>query len=414
MTKQNKKIVITGLGLVSAQGLSIKDFRAKEAGEPLPVSIKKEWEAEDIGPQFHYKTPPFDIKEIFPELRAPYPLRYSQLAMIGCKDAMEDAGLMDFDYDATRTGIVIDTALGTIEAIERYLEKLETDGPRKVSPFLFSQTVSNVAVGYVARQFGLRGPSSLLFCESSVAYGYDILKSGEADIMICGGVDNIRDSVFGLYHHNDVLFQCLDVEEEHAPKYFTEALTSQQSKNKVAFGEDSAAYLVLETLDHALSRGAVIYAELVDYAAVQDDAFENFISERNVNDCALSMEKVMQRCHKNPTDIQLVVGESSSPGMFDRVEGPAMRMLWEDQAVHYTSMKPFIGETLNASAQASVAMAAEALYTQRIKANPWLPYCSTHPAQPLSDTVDCQTALVHTTQLGGNNTSFILQSYKQQ
>lgn len=406
------KVVITGIGMVSAQGLSIKDFRKKDGSEPLPVAYRTTWDAGDIGRQFHYKTPDFDIKEFFPELKAPYPLRYSQLAMIACKDAMEDAGLLDYAYNKARTGVMIDTAYGTNEAIERYLEKLEADGPRKVSPFLFSQTVSNVAVGYVARQFHLQGPSSLLFGESSLCYGYDIIQSGNADIMICGGVDNIRDNIFGLYQSNDLFFQCPDGDADTSDA-FMGALADQYDKNRLAIGENAAVFLVLETWEHAQARGATVYAELLDYAVVQDQAFDHFISERNVADCAMSMQQVMKRCDIQPQDVGIVVGEASSPHMFDAMESLAIAAVWADAPVYYTSVKPFIGETFNASAQASVAFTADMLYRGVTKENPWKDLYRNTASVALdadSQADGFHTALVHTMQLGGNNTSFMLRA----
>lgn len=402
------QVVITGIGLISAQGIGIHYFNNNTSGRPL-IGKKSDWQNEDIGEQYYYQIPDFDIKSYFDNLRAPYPLRYSQLAMLGCLDAMKDAGLNEFAYDKSRTGILIDTSFGASEAVEEYLDKLFKDGPRKVRPFKFSQTVSNVCLGYTARQFELRGPSSLLFGENSVCYGFDLIQNGEADVMICGGVDSIRDYVFGLHHDADALIKPSASTTEGHSEFYLQDLAQQQDKKRVTVGEASA-FVILENKAHAEQRQADIYAELLDYAVVQDDAYETFIFERSPEDTALSMQEALNRSGTACTDVDVVVGEASSPKMFAEVDQAAINELWGDHSLYYTSMKPHIGETFSSSAQASVGLAASILRNQHGLDNP---IADQYPQQDnisLQSTEDreLRTAIVNTGQLGGNNTSFVL------
>ncbi len=405
------KVVITGIGLVSSHGTSIEDFRQEASPQDnLKVQYKKDWSLEDVGNQYFYKIPDYDIKEYFDNLTAPYPLHYSQLAMLGCLDAMRDAQLEKGSFDSSRTGIMIDTAFGTSEAVEDYLLKLFSDGPRKVRPFKFSQTVSNVCLGYTARQFQLRGPSSLLFAESSLCYGYDLVQNGEADIMICGGVDSIRDYVFGLYHNEDALVECQDEERPAADSYRRD-LERQADKNRITVGEASA-FIILETLEHAQARNATIYAELVDYAAIQDRAYDTLIFERNADDCANSIEKALERSAVTADQVDAVIGAASCPWMFEQIELAAINKVWGDHPLYYTSVKPHIGETFSSSAQASVALAAQLLKDQKGKENPLKNFYKA-PENIALDTREnrqYETAVVHTGQLGGNNTTFVLKA----
>lgn len=406
-----KKVVITGLGLVSAYGTSIEDFRSASSNEPK-VQVKKDWTMEDLGAQYHFQVPEYNIKDHFDKLRAPYPLKYSQLAMLGCKDAMKDAKLNDYEYDDSRLGLIIDTSLGASEASEDYLNKLFTDGPRKVRPFKFSQTVSNVCIGYTAREFKLRGPSSLLFGETSLSYGYDIIQDGKADIMICGGVDSIRDHLFGQYNNQDALLNCTVEEGASTNEQYKKDITSQKDKNVITIGE-AASFIVLETLESAQRRNATIYAELVDYYVVRDREYKHFMIERNAADYAQSLKGILDRTQVKKEEVDMVVGSSYSPHFFKSIELDAIKDTWEDQDVFYTSVKPYIGETFSSSAQASVSLAACWIKDQQFnKANPMSEFYETpdNIHTEAKEGHEVKTAVINTIQLGGNNTSFILKA----
>lgn len=404
------KVVITGIGLISAQGMSFYDFCNEDAPAEPNIKLKNDWNHDKVGPQYYYSIPDYDIKEYFEGLRAPFPLRYSQLAMLGCGDAMRDAGLEEGNFENSRAGIMIDTAFGASEAVEDYLTKLFNDGPRKVRPFKFSQTVSNVCLGYTARHFKLRGPSSLLFGETSLSYGYDLIKNGEADIMICGGVDSIRDYVFGLYHNEDALIEPKN-KDAASPADLQNDLAEQQDKTRITVGEASA-FVVLETLEHAEARQARIYAEILDYAVIQDSEYKTLIFERNADDCALSMQKALERSQVAPEEVDAVVGAAYSPNMSKEIDLPAIEQVWGDHELYYTSMKAHIGETFSSSTQASVGLAVQLLHRQKAKANPLASLYEVPDNISLSaeSKPGYSTVVVHTEQLGGNNTSFVLKA----
>lgn len=411
------RIVISGVGMVSAYGLSFQDFKQGLKDQALKVQLKTDWTLEPIGPQYSFEAPAFNIKDYFDNIRAPKPLRYSQLAMMGCLDALQDSGLKDYDYVDDRVGLIVNTAYGASEANEAFLRTLLIKGPRRVSPFKFAQTVSNVCLGNVCRPFELRGPSSLLFAESSISYGIDLLQNNQADVIICGGVDALTEYVFGYYrHYNHLVNNGLSEEEAEVQAHYLADGRAQATQSRHTIGE-AGAFVVLERLEHAQQRGADIYAEVLDYQSQFDAAYDAFVFERSTEVYEQSMRNLLTRQNIDTTAIGGVVGAAYSPWFYKEVEAPALKQVFGNHEIHYTSAKPAIGEVASAASQASMGLGALMLKEQCITG--FIPhsdlYDQAENVQVSSGRIDKEALnylLVNTVIDGGNTTSFLLKKYE--
>lgn len=408
------KVVITGLGMISSFGMSFQDFRRKIQIEEPKVDIKQHWSGEDLGKQYVFNGPEIDINDYYENLRAPLPLRYSQLSMLGCRDALIDANLMDYEYNMDRVGMIINTKYGAWEANEDYMKTLIRKGPRKVSPFKFSQTVSNVCLGDVCRQYQLRGPSSLLYAESSLKYGYDLLKNDQADVMICGGVDALIDFVFGHYKYHNFLLPC----EQQNNGFSYAAYLSDVKKNthhsKAILGE-CAAFVVLEKERNAIRRQTNIYAELVDYYTLFDPAYHLFDFERDPKISHSVIVDLLQRNGMTDSEIDGFVGAANTAWFYNTIEQPVLEEVFSD-FILYASAKPFIGETFGSAGQAAMALAV--LLLQPNFNGVGLPLPSTYAASE-KIVLDAELfpkvikkVLVSSLTYGGNNTCFLISKYQ--
>lgn len=411
------RVVITGIGVVSSLGAGAEEhYDNLRKGRGGSV-IKDTWSEPELNLEYFFPCPEFDIKSSFAGLKAPFPLRYSQLAMMGCLKAVEDAGIRDLDIPRERLGMILNTTFAANAAVESYLRKLYGDGPRKTSPFTFTKTVSNCALGDITRYFKFRGPSSILLGENSVCYGLDLLRDNEADIMICGGFDEVRD-INVLSHREAGVLSTPGAETTgSAHDNLVATLRREETSGQTILGEGSA-FVVLEKREHALARGAKIYAEIKDYATIRDEAYVDWVPERNQGDFSYVMDASMKYARVTPAEVDCVVGGAGLPWQANDQEVAAIRSVWNDSPVSYTMVKPLTGETFGASGPMALATAAMMMERNEIigtglPADLFTVSATASPTVSISErTVPARgrlrNVLVNSLHAGGNTTSIVL------
>ncbi|MDZ4678900.1 MAG: beta-ketoacyl synthase N-terminal-like domain-containing protein [Saprospiraceae bacterium] len=415
---QNERIVITGVGMVSSIGIGAETYYQSLKSGQSGVVIKNTWNESGLDQTYFYPCPEINIKEYFADLKAPFPLRYSQLAMLGCQTAVKSAKLEGNQLSPDRIGLILNTSMAANAAVEAYLEKLFREGPRKASPFDFTKTVSNTVLGDTTRYYKFRGSSSLLMGEDSVCYGFDLLKNDDADIIICGGFDEIRDIHLIFYNESGYLLDCpSENADTTAETTLKRALDYAKNERKTVIGE-AAAFVVLEKLDHALERGADIYAEVLNYNTGFDGAHDNFFFEKNEADFKHVMEESLKLSGLAPSDIDCVVGASCLPWQYNEYEGKAIDEIWKNEDLYYTTIKPFIGETFGASGQTSLVAAALMMQNEEVLGTGWAGSYFNNPTNArvtipgeTLEHVPLEKVMVNSIQAGGNTTSIILSRY---
>lgn len=213
---KKKRIVITGVGLATSEGIGIDEFKHNyfcSDDNQRHVS-----HLDEIAEQYVDYS---DCRRMD---------NYSKYGLVAAKLALINSGLEMKRVDKTRIGLILSTIWGPVLTTTHYFRSLLEKGPTKAPPLLFPSTVTNVVIGKVARLLELRGVSSMLVGWCPIKYAYELLLSNKADIVLAGGVENIP-----------------------------EDLMTASSGNKILNG---SCVIVLETLEHALNRGANIIAEI--------------------------------------------------------------------------------------------------------------------------------------------------------
>jgi 3-oxoacyl-[acyl-carrier-protein] synthase II len=404
------RVVVTGLGVVSGLGLGIEETWNKVADNGTAISEKDNWEIE--GPKHEYFGTCCDLgfATHFPDITGMSPLRYSQLALLGCKLALEDAKLDLTSSDNSRTGLIINSDLGANTAAENYALKLYDKGPARVSPFDFTKSVANCVIGDVARQFKLTGPSSFIIGENSISYGIDLIKNGKADIMVCGGFDEVRERTVWNYSRRNLTKPV----NGHllSEKDFS---ANDKSNHQMVFGEGSC-FVVIESEAHAKARQAKIYAEVLGEYSSCDSLCNEIIWERDSSDLGFTMKRALKLSEVEADKISFIVGASCMPWQLLSYEIPAITEVWNDTAVKYTTVKSRIGETFSSGPAISFSLAAAALYNKEIPAIGWekeLWKENGSHVQVLTEKVGQASdyCLVNSIQVGGNTTAIVLKSY---
>jgi 3-oxoacyl-[acyl-carrier-protein] synthase II len=406
-----EKIVITGCGIVSGLGIGVQPFWEKLKAGESSIKVKDEWNTPDLDcstPVFYSKCADFSISEYFTDLKPPFPLRYSQLAMMGCKLAIEDANLDLASLSPEQIGLVLDTSCSSNGAAEAFLFKLFQDGPAKVSPFIFTKTTTNCALGDVARAFTLRGPSSILLGENSVCYGYDLIKAGKADIVICGGFDEIRETAILANQYRGYL---PSVEKNGKTRTFAESLVDEEGK--VVYGE-AASFVVLESESHAQKRGAKIYAQMLDYHVSGDEAYQDFIYDRSADSLKQHLVDFSESRQIDLEQVSLIVGASGMPWNVREYEAPVINDLWKNSTKpFYTTVKGAVGEGFSSSPITSLITGALCLQNDTVVGSGYNPQQvglnGAAPKLAVSYSFeDDDIALVNSIHMGGNTVTVAL------
>lgn len=368
---ENTKIFITGLGSLSALG-----YGAKETWENLKnqkeVSKKENWDNDKIKPQYFGEVADINFEEEVDWMNRFSPKKYSKLGILACKKALEDAGIKA--EPSNDIGLIIETSLGATESVEDYLYDLFLKGIAKVSPIKFTKTVANTVLGDVSRAFSLKGPSSLIFNESSVSYGFDLIKKGVADIVICGGVD----------HYSS--FRILSEQEEG-----NLSLDNHKNDSKRSVLGEGAAFIVLESEKSIQQRGKKPYAEILN---------ENYVFDyNNVEATTTRSSFVTERATEMLSDdyqdqtIAFLSGFANDTQHIDNEE-TLLKNISAKNDVYTFVHKKYTGDMKSASAVMGLSIASQILSNNYI------------PEKEVSKKVDL--AFVSAVHEGGGSSQFLL------
>jgi len=257
-----EKVVVTGIGVVSPLGPLPAFWRGLCAGETGITAIASA-DATSGAPRLEARVRDWSSRDhIRPALLRRMD-RCSQMVVSACRTALADADLMLAGADAESAGVVVGTALGNLSESEDFLRGLFAKGPGLANPLTFPNLVLNAPTGYVAIDLGLRGPNLTVVRgeasgEAALALAYDTIATGQADVLLAGGGDELAPVLRQIYADVGMLSPADGGGEEWSSPF-------DRERNGFVMGE-GAAMLVLERAAHAEARGARVHAELTGYA----------------------------------------------------------------------------------------------------------------------------------------------------
>lgn len=262
-----KRVVITGCGVVSPVGIGKEAFwdslvKGKSGIGKITRFDTKDFDSQIAGEVRNFELPFLSSKDI---RRTP---RFAQFALGAAQEAIEDCGLNLEKIDPYKIGIIVGSGIGSLETVEKEHKTLMEKGPRKLSPFMIPMLITNEAAGHVAIRFGLKGINfcTVTACASgahAIGEGYRAIKQDKATAMVCGGTEAcICPLGVGGFCALKALSKRND-EPQRASRPF------DRQRDGFVMAEGSGM-IVLEELEHAKKRGAVIYGEISGYGATCD------------------------------------------------------------------------------------------------------------------------------------------------
>ncbi|MDR3253665.1 MAG: beta-ketoacyl-ACP synthase II, partial [Endomicrobium sp.] len=311
----NKRIVITGIGVVTPIGIgNIAFTKALKEGES-GVSTIESFDTNAYSTKFAAVIKNFDPEHFIDKKKLKRMARFTQLGFAATKLAVEDSALNLSKEDLSRIGVITGTGIGGLDIIEEEEQILLTKGPRRVSPFLIPMIITNMLPGEIAINYGFTGPNYAITsaCASSnhaMGDALGLLRSGDVDIVITGGAEGAIVplglagfcSIKALSQRNN--------EPQKASRPF------DKNRDGFVMGE-GAGIIVLETLEHALNRGAKIYAEFAGYGA-SNDAYHITAPEPEGKAAVFAMEKAITDAGISKEEVDYINAHGTSTILNDK------------------------------------------------------------------------------------------------
>ena len=359
-----KKVVITGMGIVSPVGCGIeyawKNLLAGKSG----IRKVDEFDVSDLSSQIagapvYGNNPgeynPDTVIDAREQRKMEKTIMY---ALVAADEAIKDAGLMDYDGDKNRIGVSVGSGVGGLSTISDTDTEILQHGARFVSPFFVPKSIINMPAGYISIKYGFGGPniSMSTACATgahSIGEGAEIIKRGDADIMICGGSES---AVCHLGMAGFAAMRALSSRNDEPTR-----ASRPWDKDRDGFViAEGAGILVLEEYEHAIKRGAKIYGEVAGFG-MSADAHHITAPAPNGVGGKRAMEIAMDKAGVKPTDVDYINAHGTSTGLGDVGEIIAVRELFDKDKTCMSSTKSMTGHLLGAAGAIEAIFSALAI-----------------------------------------------------
>ena len=343
------RVVITGLGVISPIGIGKDAFWQGLLEGKNGVGRITHFDPSEYKAQIAAEVKDFKASDFIDRKEARRMDRYTQFAIAATKLAIEDSG-MDLDKeDRERIGVFIGSGIGGIETLHDQYNTLFTKGPGRISPFCVPMMISNMAAGQTSIVFGLEGPSlcPVTACATgtnAIGDAMRVIQRGEADVMVAGGTEAcISPLPVAGFASMKALCTNMNDTPEKASRPF--------DKNRSGFvmGEGSGV-VILESYEHAVARGAQIYAELAGYASTSD-AYHITSPDPEAKQSARCFVNAVKDADLELTDIDYINAHGTSTPLNEKTETTAIKRAFGDHAykLSISSIKSMIGHLLGAA-----------------------------------------------------------------
>lgn len=343
-----RRVVVTGLGMVSPVGLTVKEtweaiLQGKSGVRPITA-----FDVDDLGVTISASVPNFDPTRYMTPKDARRIDTFIQYAFAAAKEAIEDSGLQASEENADRVGVAIGSGIGGLPLIEKNQQILDTQGPRKISPFFIPSAIINMAPGFISIKYGFKGPNLAIVsaCTTgahNIGDAARMIKYGDADVMIAGGTEMATCPLgIGGFAAARALSTRNDEPEKASRPW-------DRDRDGFVLG-DGAGVIVLEEYEHAKKRGAKIYAELAGFG-MSADAFHMTAPDETGTGFMKSMLNTLKDAGVKPEQVDYINAHGTSTPIGDRVEAIAVKKAFGEYAnkLAISSTKSMIGHLLGAA-----------------------------------------------------------------
>ncbi len=361
----SQRVVITGLGVVTALGNTVEDLWNNLLAGNSGVTNIDAFDTSDFTTHIAAEIKPeqFNPEDFMERKEAKRMDRFVQFAVAAARSAIADSGLQINADNADRIGVLIGSGIGGILTIQNQFEVMKEKGASRMSPFFIPMLISDMASGQVSILFGAKGPNTTVVtaCATgthAVGDAFHIIRRGDADAMIVGGAEA---PICELGLGGFCAARALSTRNESPT---TASRPFDKERDGFVMGE-GAGVLVIETLANAKARNAKIYAEIVGYG-LSGDAYHITSPAPEGEGAARSIRMALKVAEMNPSEIDYVNAHGTSTIPNDKLETAAIKSVFGDHAYKFaiSSTKSMTGHLLGAAGAVEAIISAKAIQCQ--------------------------------------------------
>ena len=362
MTK--RRVVITGIGALTPIGNTAKETWENALDGVNGIGKITRFDNSEFNIHVAGELKDFNIEDYIDKKESRRMDRFTQYAVVASDEAVKDSGLVIDENNDTRVGVWIGSGIGGIQALQDGFKVLYERGPRRVSPFFVPMMIPDMAAGQVSIRHGAKGPNgaTVTACATgtnSIGEAFKFIERGQADAMIAGGTEApITEMGVAGFQANRALSTSEDPDYASVP----------YSKDRDGFvmGE-GAGIVVVEELEHAVARGAHIYAEIVGYGST-GDAYHITAPAQNGEGGARAMNEALKDAGVEPDEVRYINAHGTSTGYNDLYETLALKTVFGTHAQNLlvNSTKSMTGPLLGATGAVEAIIASLSLQDGKV------------------------------------------------
>lgn len=343
-----KRVVITGLGAVTPIGIGKDKFWQALLEGKSGIGKITRFDASEYTTQIAGEVKDFDPAQYIDKKEAKRMDRFTQFAVAASKMAFDDSGIDLQSEDLTRIGTMIGTGIGGMDTLNEQYKNLFDKGPSRISPFFIPMMIGNMAAGQTSITFGLQGPCNCVTTAcatgtNAIGDAFKVIQRGDADVMVAGGTEAAISPIAVAGFCSMKALSTRNDEPEKASRPF------DKDRNGFVMGEGSGV-VILESLEHALARGAHIYAEIIGYG-FNADAYHITAPAPEGAQAAKCMAMALKDGDIEPEAVDYINAHGTSTPLNDKNETLAIKSLFGDHAykLAVSSIKSMTGHLLGAA-----------------------------------------------------------------
>lgn len=414
---KNRRVVVTGMGVLTPIGLNVQEFWDGMMNSKSGAATITSFDTSKLETKFACQLKGFDPQFYIDKKTVKRLDPYAQYALSAAAQAIADGGLDTAnlsDSEKTKIGVIFGSGIGGIQTFYQQSVINHTQGPSRISPFFIPMMIPDIASGYISIQYGFRGPnycvvSACATANNNIIDSYMLIKQGLADMIVTGGSEaSLNEVGIGGFNASRALSTRNDSPE-------TASRPFDSTRDGFVMGEGGGA-LILEDLEHALSRNARIYAEIIG-VGLSADAHHITAPHPDGAGAILSMEMAIRNSDIDAADIDYVNMHGTSTPLGDIGETIAIKKVFGDHAkkMNLSSTKSMTGHLLGAAGAVEAVASILAITNGMIP--PTINFANSDPDCDLNYTFnkpqkrEVNVALSNAFGFGGHNTSILLKKY---
>ena len=409
------RVVVTGMGAIAPNGNTVPEYWNSLISAKSGIDHISYFDTSNFPVKIAGEISNFDPENYFErkEVRKLDP--FSIYALVACSEAIEMSGLNSYGFNNERAGVMVGCGIGGINTLLHEHDVLNNSGARRISPFFVTKLIVNIAGGQIAIKWNFKGPNQTIVsaCASAtdaIGMAFRTIQSGMADIMIAGGTEaSICDLPLAGFSKIRALCNEADPPQSASRPF-------DKDRSGFVMGE-GAGMLILESEEHAISRGATILGELAGYGAT-NDAYHVTQPAEGGSGAVLAMQLAIEDAKAKPEDIDYINAHGTSTPFNDKNETSAIKTVFGDHAskLKISSSKSMTGHLLGASGGIEAIAALKTIEDQNIPPtinyNTPDPECDLDYVPNVAQKAKVDFVLSNTFGFGGHNAVIAMRKWR--